>query len=127
MRSSTRSEPHRPDAGQAAVELALSLPLVFVVLLGVVQVGLVVRDQLLVDHLAREAARAAAPAAAPAAAARSAVAGEPDDRARVVVRLTDQQVRATVTVVNHTDVPLVGLFLPDVTLRGTVTMQREPP
>ena len=28
MRSSTRSEPHRPDAGQAAVELALSLPLV---------------------------------------------------------------------------------------------------
>jgi aspartate-semialdehyde dehydrogenase len=27
----------------------------------------------------------------------------------------------------HTDVPLVGLFLPDVTLRGTVTMQREPP
>jgi Flp pilus assembly protein TadG len=127
MRSSTRSEPRRPDAGQAAVELALSLPLVFLVLLGVVQVGLVVRDQLLVDHLAREAARAAAPAAAPVTAARGAVAGEPDGRAGVAVRLTDQQVRVTVTVVNHTDVPLVGLFLPDVTLRGTVTMQREPP
>jgi hypothetical protein len=87
----------------------------------------VVRDQLLVDHLAREAARAAAPAAAPVAAAHSSVAGEPDNRAGVAVRLTDQQVRVTVTVVNHTDVPLVGLFLPDVTLRGTVTMQREPP
>jgi hypothetical protein len=55
------------------------------------------------------------------------VAGEPDSRAGVAVRLTDQQVRVTVTVVNHTDVPLVGLFLPDVTLRGTVTMRREPP
>jgi Flp pilus assembly protein TadG len=127
MRSSTRSEPSRPDEGQAVVELALSLPLVFLVLLGVVQVGLVVRDQLLVDHLAREAARAAAPAAAPVAAARSSVAGEPDDRAGVAVRLTDQQVRVSVTMVNRTDVPLVGLFLPDVTLRGTVTMQREPP
>ena len=127
MRSSTRSEPSRPDEGQAVVELALSLPLVFLVLLGVVQVGLVVRDQLLVDHLAREAARAAAPAAAPVAAARSSVAAEPDDRAGVAVRLTDQQVRVTVTMVNRTDVPLVGLFLPDVTLRGTVTMQREPP
>ena len=76
---------------------------------------------------AREAARAAAPAASPVAAARSSVASGPDNRAGVAVRLTDQQVRVTVTVVNHTDVPLVGLFLADVTLRGTVTMQREPP
>ena len=51
MRSSTRSELSRPDAGQATVELALSLPLVFLVLLGVVQVGLVVRDQLLVERV----------------------------------------------------------------------------
>ena len=103
------------------------MPLVCLLLLGVVQVGLVVRDHIVVVHLAREAARAAAPAAAPVAAARGAVASEPDSRAGVAVRLTDQQVRVTITVVNHTDVPLVGLFLPDVTLRGTVTMQREPP
>jgi len=46
--------------GQASVELALVLPLVVVLLLVVVQVGLVVRDQILVVHAAREAAREAA-------------------------------------------------------------------
>ncbi|MDZ7734624.1 MAG: TadE/TadG family type IV pilus assembly protein [Acidimicrobiia bacterium] len=48
------------EAGQASVELALTLPLVAVVLLAVVQAGLVLRDHLLVGHAAREAARAAA-------------------------------------------------------------------
>jgi Flp pilus assembly protein TadG len=47
----------RPDTGQAAVELALVLPLLVVLLLGLVQVGLVVRDQVLLVHAAREAAR----------------------------------------------------------------------
>ena len=48
------------DRGQSTVEFALVLPLVVMVLLLVVQVGLVVRDQVLVVHAAREAARAAA-------------------------------------------------------------------
>jgi Flp pilus assembly protein TadG len=109
------------------VELALSLPLVCLVLLGVVQVGVVVRDQLLVDHLAREAARAAAPSAAPIAAARTSVERSGDTRTSAAVHLTDERVRVSITLVNHTDVPLVGLFVPDVVLRSTVTMQREPP
>ena len=109
------------------VELALSLPLVCMVLLGVVQVGLVVRDQLLVDHLAREAARAAAPSATPAAAARAALERSDSGRAALSIQLTDDRVRARVTVVNHTDVPLIGLFIPDGVVTSTVTMQREPP
>ena len=44
----------RPDQrGQAAVELALALPLVALLLLAVVQVGLVVRDQVLTTPAAR--------------------------------------------------------------------------
>ena len=42
------------------MELALVLPLVVALLLAVVQVGLIVRDQVLVVHAAREAAREAA-------------------------------------------------------------------
>ena len=48
------------EGGQATVEVALLLPLLALLLLAVVQVGLVVRDQVLVTHAAREAARAAA-------------------------------------------------------------------
>ena len=47
----------KSDQGQAAVELALALPAVFLLLVAVVQVGLVVRDQVLVVHAARELAR----------------------------------------------------------------------
>ena len=65
----------RGDEGQAAVELALVLPLVVALLLAVVQVGLIVRDQVLVVHAAREAAREAAVDPDPAAALRAAASG----------------------------------------------------
>ncbi len=48
------------EFGQATVEFALVLPLIAALLLLIVQVGLVMRDELLVTHAAREAARAAA-------------------------------------------------------------------
>ena len=50
----------RGDEGQSSVELALSLPFVFGLLLALVQAGLFVRDQVMVDHAAREAVRVAA-------------------------------------------------------------------
>ena len=50
----------RDDGGQATVEFALALPLLAMLLLAVVQVGLVVRDQAVLTHAAREAARAVA-------------------------------------------------------------------
>jgi Flp pilus assembly protein TadG len=61
-RPDRRDAPRRrsPDLGSATVEFALVLPLVLVVVLGVVQVGLVVRDRLLVEAAARAGARAAA-------------------------------------------------------------------
>ena len=49
----------RGDGGQATVELALVLPLVAILVLLVLQAGLVIRDQLLAAHAAREAVRAA--------------------------------------------------------------------
>ena len=48
------------ERGSAVVEFALVLPLVLVVVLGLVQVGLVVRDRLLLEAAARAGARAAA-------------------------------------------------------------------
>jgi Flp pilus assembly protein TadG len=56
--------PRRRDVarqrGSATVEFALILPMLFVVTLGLVQVSLLGRDQLLVEAAARAGARAAA-------------------------------------------------------------------
>jgi Flp pilus assembly protein TadG len=124
------SRTRREDGGQATVELALVLPLVALVLLLVLQVGLVVRDRLLVAHAAREAARAAAVTdddrggAARRAAER---AGSLDD-GRLEVTVADGAegtVTATARYVSPTDVPIVGLLLPDVTLESDATMRAE--
>jgi uncharacterized protein (DUF2267 family) len=50
----------RGEAGTSAVEFALVLPLLLVIALALVQVGLVIRDRLLVEEAARAGARAAA-------------------------------------------------------------------
>lgn len=117
----------RRDRGQATVELALCLPLLCVLLLGVVQVAVVVRDQLAVQLAAREAARAAAVSAdsgGAAAAGHAAVALAPLD---VRIERTTNEVTATASYVDHTDVPLIGALLPDVRISATATMQFEPP
>ena len=70
----------RPDrqAGSAAVEFALVLPLLLVVALALVQVGWLVRDRLLVEAAARAGARAAAVEADAGAIRSAALAAAPD-------------------------------------------------
>ena len=96
-----RRRANRPDEGQATVELALVLPVVVVLALGLVQVGLVVRSAVLVQHSAREGVRVAATGG------------------------STREVTVKVVHVARTEVPLVGPLLPEVTLTATVTMRRE--
>ena len=58
--------PDTRQRGTAAVEFALVMPLLLVIALALVQVGLVVRDRLLVESAARAGARAASVADDPA-------------------------------------------------------------
>ena len=124
----------RGAAGQATVELVLVLPVVGLALLLVLQVGLVVRAQVLVVHAAREGARAAAVEGGSVAAARRAATGAPGldaarerVRARVVGR--DELRRVAVEVVYRvpTDVALVGPLLGEPVLRAEVVMLIEEP
>jgi Flp pilus assembly protein TadG len=118
------------DEGQASVELALVLPLVVVLLLAVVQVGLVVRDQILVVHAAREAAREAAVDPAADAPRRAALASSTLDPDRLTVTSTGRgaagsRVRVEVSYRAPTALPLVGAAVGDLTLRASVTMRVE--
>ncbi|HVF32530.1 MAG TPA: TadE/TadG family type IV pilus assembly protein [Acidimicrobiales bacterium] len=119
------------DGGQAAVELALVLPLVVLLLLAVVQVTLVARDQILVVHAARNAARAAAVDAGSdgAAARRAAHESLKSGAVRVDVQRVGADRRELVVVnvryTSATDVPLVGRLLPDVPLSAKAAMRAE--
>jgi Flp pilus assembly protein TadG len=120
----------RGDGGQASVELALVLPLVMVLLLAVAQFGLLVRDQILVVHAAREAAREAAVDPAADAPRRAAVASSTLAGDRLTVTSTGRgapgsRVHVEVAYQASTAVPLVGAALRGVTLRASATMRVE--
>lgn len=118
------------DGGQATVEAALVLPLIATMLLAVVQIGLLVRAEVLVTHAAREAARAAAVDSDPEAAVTAARAASTLDPSRVSVELrgragSGSRVTAEVSYRAPTDVPLIGGLIGDVTLHATATMRVE--
>ncbi len=129
---SRRGRGARAEGGQSTVEFALVLPLVVLVLLLVVQVGLVVRDQVLVVHAAREAVRAASVGDTDDQVRRAAAAAGPLDTGRLTVvvrRVGDGDPAGTVRVhVSYrcaTDLPLVGALVPDVELEADAVMMRE--
>jgi Flp pilus assembly protein TadG len=119
----------RGDAGQATVELALALPFVLLLLLGVIQVGLVVAAHVRVVNAAREGARAAAVDDRPGAARRAATeAGADPARCRTTVSGRagpGSRVRVEVRCREPTVVPLIGPLLGVVDVRADAVMRVE--
>jgi Flp pilus assembly protein TadG len=116
------------DRGQAAVEFAIALPLVVVLVLGVLHVVVVARDQLAIELAAREGARAAAVAAAPDVAATRAARAATTLRPLGVATSRNGS-RVTVVVSHRSDpgMPMIGTLIGGVELDASVTMEREPP
>lgn len=128
----TRRESVCGRRGSAVVEFALVLPLVLVVVLALVQVGLFVRDRLLVEAAARAGARAAALQADPGEVTRSALAAAPGlDPALAAVEVGRAGVRGdpvtvTVTYDDPVRVPLVGWLVgTSVTMHATAVERQE--
>jgi TadE-like protein len=116
----------RTERGQATVEFALVLPLVFGLLLLLVQIGLVGRDELLVVHAARDAVREATLTANAADVARAAQRTLPGSTAHIVRRGSiGEAVEVQVTYVSRTNLPLIGALLPDITVHGASVMRVE--
>ena len=127
-RSRARLDHVQADRGQATVELALVLPLVFTLLALLFQIALVARDEILVTHAARDAAREASVTPDVSRIAASARQNLPGARVTVVRRgAVGESVEVAVSYVAHTDLPLVGMFLPDLTMHGRSVMRVERP
>jgi Flp pilus assembly protein TadG len=111
------------DRGQATVEFALTIPVLLVVLLGAVQVFVVLVDRLHLVHVTRDATRAASVSADPTSAVSRVVERAWPGR-DVSYRVNDdgELVSVQVELVNSTDVPIIGRFLPDVRLTESLTM-----
>ena len=127
-----RRDRGRSQRGSAAVEFALVMPLVFVVTLGLVQVGLLARDRALVDAAARAGARAAALQPEDAAARDAAVGAAPGiDPGALTVTVTRTGIRGSpITVaVGYDDpirVPFVGWLVgTSVHLESSAVMRQE--
>jgi hypothetical protein len=120
------------DDGSAVVELALLLPIVFLVLLAAVQVGLLARDQLVLTQAARAGAREAA-VTLDEATVRATVleAAGGLDVARLEMTLAregdqGEPVRVALVYVSPVAGPLAGWLLPaTVELRASATMRQE--
>lgn len=117
----------RGSSGQATVELALSLPVLAVMALGVVLVGVAVRNELAIELAAREGARAAAVSASPEAAARYAANRAIALPIEVATTTDATTVTVTVTYVDPVDVAILGSLIGPVTHVGSATMALEPP
>jgi hypothetical protein len=120
----------RGDSGQSTVELALALPLLTMALLLVVQVGLVVREQVLVTSAAREAVRTAVTVGPDdhEAIERAASRAGPLDPGRLDVQISshpDRTVEVRIRYRSRTNLPLIGALVPDVDLVARAVMQRE--
>ena len=120
----------REDGGQASVELALVLTLVMILLLTVAQLGLLVGDQILVVHAAREAARQAAVDPAADAPRKAAITSSSLNDSRLTVITTGRgapgsRVRVEVAYRTSSAMPLVGAAVGNLTLRASANMRVE--
>ncbi len=122
----------RREDGSAVVELALVLPILFLVLLAAVQVGLVARDQLLVVQASRAGAREATVTLEEGsirAAALDAAPGLDPGRVEVAVARDGGQGQVVAVTVGYRVVvvgPLAGWLLPaEIRLESTAAMRQE--
>jgi hypothetical protein len=123
---------HRDETGSAVVEFALIMPLLLFVALALVQVAVIGRDRLLLEHAARAGARLAA-VDPDDAAVRGAVLGAvgPLDPASVAIDVirpsgVGQPVSVAVAYEVPVGEPLAGWLLPSsVHLSAELTMRQE--
>ncbi len=118
---------NQEEAGQSAVEFALVLPMMLLLILGLLQLGVMVRDQMMVLGSAREGARQATVTPDRGLIEQAAGRAAPGLRLAVQVdRGTARGEPARVSVkASPVRLPLVGQMVGGLTLKGSATMRIE--
>lgn len=118
------------ESAQATVELAMILPLIMTICLGIAQVGVVARQQIELTHAARAAARVAIVDPSAASVRSAALEASSLDGSRVEIRLSGDSspgglMEVTASYVSPTDLPLIGRFIGDITLSESLSVRVE--
>lgn len=117
------------ESGQSTVEFALVLPFVLLLLLGLIQAGVFIKDVLLVSGAAREAAREAAVTAEEHRIVRAAERAAPGLELKLEI---DRGPRrgdpvSVIVTARPSAVPLVGAIVESRAVTGRATMRVEQP
>jgi Flp pilus assembly protein TadG len=114
--------------GQATVEFALIFPLAIAFTVFVLLAGAVIYDQLTLSEIARLSARTAIVSDDPAEAARH-IASQLDPSVHIRTTVDNDTGLVTVRLQRTRQLPILFFqrVLPDVEIRASVTMMREPP
>ena len=115
------------DRGQSTVEFVLTLPLIMLAVLLIAQFLVIVMTQVQVVNATRNAVRAAAVSQSPSAAALAAARFSLGRDIDVDTEIGKRWVTVTSTYELVTDLPMVGRFVPDLTLSSHFSMLLEPP
>ena len=116
--------PHRRDNGQATVEFALMAPLVVLCVLLLLATLSVCLDTLRLNDIARSAVRSAITSDNPSEAARAIAVLSHVSTVTTTDELTGL---VTVNASSQKRFPLLGRWLPSLSLHAAATMMREPP
>jgi Flp pilus assembly protein TadG len=114
------------EDGQSTVEFALVLPVIVLFMLMIVQVGIVVRQKILVTNSSREAARILSV---------ENNSGRATDKVKEMISDADVKISrpskqgeyltVTVSDVVPSNLPIIGNILPDVTVKSKTSMRVE--
>ena len=115
------------DRGQSTVEFVLVLPLIMFAVLLIAQFLVIVLTQVQVVNAARNAVRTAAVSQNPRDAASTTAQTSFGRDIEVDTEVSRKWVTVTTTYELVTDLPMVGRFVPDLTLSSRFSMLLEPP
>ena len=115
------------DRGQSTVEFVFTLPLIMLAVLLIAQFLVIVMTQVQVVNATRNAVRTAAVSQNPSDAAFAAAQTSFGRDIDVKTEVSKKWVTVTTTYELATDLPMVGRFVPDLTLSSLFSMLLEPP